>query len=67
MIDPETDEPVGYGEHGERVVTSFGRGFIPVLRYRTARPRVQVPADTLHLRARPSTSTTAASAGASTT
>ena len=35
VIDPETDEPVGYGELGERVVTSFGRGFIPVLRYRT--------------------------------
>src|SRR5438552_5515864 len=35
VIDPATDEPVGYGEMGERVVTSFGRGFIPVLRYRT--------------------------------
>jgi phenylacetate-CoA ligase len=35
VVDPETGEPVGYGEHGERVVTSFGRGFIPVLRYRT--------------------------------
>jgi phenylacetate-CoA ligase len=35
VIDPETDDAVGYGELGERVVTSFGRGFIPVLRYRT--------------------------------
>ena len=29
VINPDTDEPVGYGELGERVVTSFGRGFIP--------------------------------------
>lgn len=35
VIDPESGAPVGYGESGERVVTSFGRGFIPVLRYRT--------------------------------
>ena len=35
VIDPTSGEPVGYGEQGERVVTSFGRGFIPVLRYRT--------------------------------
>src|SRR5438874_4419826 len=35
VVDPASDEPVGYGEMGERVVTSFGRGFIPVLRYRT--------------------------------
>src|SRR5437667_7324235 len=35
VVDPETDDPVPYGEMGERVVTSFGRGFIPVLRYRT--------------------------------
>jgi phenylacetate-CoA ligase len=35
VIDPATGEPVGYGGLGERVVTSFGRGFIPVLRYRT--------------------------------
>ena len=31
VLDPESEEPVGYGEMGERVVTSFGRGFIPVL------------------------------------
>ncbi len=35
VLDPESGEPVGYGERGERVVTSFGRGFIPLLRYRT--------------------------------
>ncbi len=35
VIDPKTGEPVGYGERGERVMTSFGRGFIPVIRYRT--------------------------------
>jgi phenylacetate-CoA ligase len=35
VLDPETAEAVPYGEMGERVVTSFGRGFIPVLRYRT--------------------------------
>jgi phenylacetate-CoA ligase len=35
VVDPETGEPVGYGELGERVVTSFGRAMIPVLRYRT--------------------------------
>jgi phenylacetate-CoA ligase len=36
VIHPETLRPVGYGEKGERVVTSFGRGFVPVLRYRTS-------------------------------
>lgn len=35
VIDPDSGEPVPYGEQGERVVTSFGRGFIPVIRYRT--------------------------------
>jgi phenylacetate-CoA ligase len=44
VIDPDTDEPVGYGEMGERVVTSFGRGFIPVLRYRTRDFVLKVPA-----------------------
>ena len=43
VIDPVTDEPVPYGEMGERVVTSFGRGFIPVLRYRTRDFVVRVP------------------------
>jgi phenylacetate-CoA ligase len=35
VVHPETLEPVGYGEEGERIVTSFGRGFIPLVRYRT--------------------------------
>ena len=43
VINPENGEPVGYGELGERVVTSFGRGFIPVLRYRTKDMVVKVP------------------------
>jgi phenylacetate-CoA ligase len=43
VLDPETGEPVPYGEMGERVVTSFGRGFIPVLRYRTRDFVVKVP------------------------
>ena len=46
VIDPETGEPVGYGELGERVVTSFGRGFIPVFRYRTKDMVMKVPAAT---------------------
>ena len=46
VIDPITAEPVDYGERGERVVTSFGRGFIPVLRYRTRDLVVKVPAST---------------------
>jgi phenylacetate-CoA ligase len=35
VLNPVTCEPVPYGEKGERVVTSFGRGFIPLIRYRT--------------------------------
>ncbi|MGI8587208.1 MAG: phenylacetate--CoA ligase family protein [Chloroflexia bacterium] len=46
VINPDTGEPVGYGELGERVVTSFGRGFIPVIRYRTKDMVVKVPAST---------------------
>jgi phenylacetate-CoA ligase len=46
VVDPETDAPVPYGEMGERIVTSFGRGFIPVLRYRTRDFVVKVPHDT---------------------
>jgi phenylacetate-CoA ligase len=46
VVDPITDEPVAYGEEGERVVTSFGRGFIPVLRYRTRDLVRRVPAAT---------------------
>src|SRR5207249_10370794 len=29
VIDPSPDEPVGYGEFGERAATSFGRGVSP--------------------------------------
>ena len=43
VIDPDTDRPVPYGEQGERVVTSFGRGFVPVIRYRTRDFVVRVP------------------------
>jgi phenylacetate-CoA ligase len=46
VLNPYTDEPVGYGELGERVVTSFGRGFIPVIRYRTKDMVMRVPAST---------------------
>ncbi|MEZ6197732.1 MAG: AMP-binding protein [Planctomycetota bacterium] len=35
VIDPDTGEPRGYGEIGERVCTSFGRGFLPLIRYRS--------------------------------
>src|SRR2546428_6184664 len=44
VVDPGPGEPVGYGELGERLITSFGRGFIPVLRYRTRDLVVRVPA-----------------------
>jgi phenylacetate-CoA ligase len=43
VVDPETDRLVPYGELGERVVTSFGRGFLPVIRYRTRDFVVRVP------------------------
>ncbi len=46
VIDPSTEEPVAYGVLGERVVTSFGRGFIPVIRYRTKDMVMKVPAST---------------------
>jgi phenylacetate-CoA ligase len=46
VVNPETGEPVPYGELGERVVTSFGRGFIPVLRYRTKDMVLKVPYST---------------------
>jgi len=45
VIDPATGAPAGSDELGERVVTSFGRGFIPVLRYRTGDLVCRVPAD----------------------
>lgn len=43
VVDPATGEPVGYGEKGERVVTSFGRGFMPLLRYKTGDLVEKVP------------------------
>jgi phenylacetate-CoA ligase len=46
VIDPDTGEPVDYGEPGERVVTSFGRGFVPLLRYRSRDLVCRVPAST---------------------
>jgi phenylacetate-CoA ligase len=46
VIDPDTDQPVPYGEQGERVVTSFGRGFVPVIRYRTRDFVLRVPGST---------------------
>src|SRR6476659_405930 len=46
VTNPDTGEPVGYGELGERVVTSFGRGLIPVIRYRTKDMVMKVPAST---------------------
>ncbi|MTD56050.1 AMP-binding protein [Amycolatopsis sp. RM579] len=36
VLEPGGDTPVGYGELGERVVTSFGRSAVPLLRYRTS-------------------------------
>ncbi|HEY7347204.1 MAG TPA: phenylacetate--CoA ligase family protein [Ktedonobacterales bacterium] len=44
VIHPDTEGPADYGELGERVVTSFGRGFIPVIRYRTKDMVLKVPA-----------------------
>jgi len=44
VIDPDSLEPIAYGERGERVVTSFGRGTIPLLRYRTSDLVCRVPA-----------------------
>jgi phenylacetate-CoA ligase len=46
VLDPATLEPVAYGERGERVVTSYGRGTIPLLRYRTGDLVCKVPAST---------------------
>ncbi len=44
VIDPVSLEPTAYGERGERVVTSFGRGAIPLIRYRTGDLVCRVPA-----------------------
>jgi len=39
----EGDRPLPYGERAERVVTSLGRGFIPLIRYRTNDLVVKIP------------------------
>ena len=46
VLDPDTLAPVPYGTAGERVVTSFGRGSTPLIRYRTGDLVCRVPADT---------------------
>jgi phenylacetate-CoA ligase len=66
VVDPATGDSVGYGERGERVVTSFGRGFIPLLRYRTRDFVVKVPTPSARAEG-PSTSTKVASRVASMT
>ena len=43
-IDHITGHRLGYGERGERVVTSFGRSFVPLIRYRTGDLVERVPA-----------------------
>lgn len=42
-IEHDGDGFVPYGERSERVVTSFGRGFIPLIRYRTKDLVVKIP------------------------
>lgn len=44
VIDPKTSEPMDYGEKGERVMTSFGRSIMPMIRYRTGDLVERVPA-----------------------
>jgi len=34
VVDPLSDRPCAYGERGERIVTSFGRALLPLIRYR---------------------------------
>jgi phenylacetate-coenzyme A ligase PaaK-like adenylate-forming protein len=46
VVDPATGLELPYGEAGERVCTSFGRGMIPLIRYRTADLVKKVPAAT---------------------
>jgi phenylacetate-CoA ligase len=45
-LSPDGDTQVPYGDEAERVVTSFGRGFIPLIRYRTRDLVVKVPHST---------------------
>lgn len=42
-LEHEGDRAVPYGERAERVVTSLGRGFIPLIRYRTNDLVVKIP------------------------
>lgn len=42
-LEHDGDRPVPYGERAERVVTSLGRGFIPLIRYRTRDLVVKIP------------------------
>ena len=42
-LEYDGDRVVPYGERAERVVTSFGRGFIPLIRYRTNDLVVKIP------------------------
>jgi phenylacetate-CoA ligase len=42
-LEHDGEARVGYGEEAERVVTSFGRGFIPLIRYRTKDLVAKVP------------------------
>ncbi|MBI4264498.1 MAG: hypothetical protein HY657_08990 [Acidobacteria bacterium] len=42
-LEHDGDRQVPYGHEAERVVTSFGRGFIPLVRYRTKDLVVKVP------------------------
>jgi phenylacetate-CoA ligase len=42
-LEHDGDKPAPYGQEAERVVTSFGRGFIPLIRYRTKDLVVKVP------------------------
>lgn len=45
VIDPISGNWVGYGEKGERVTTSFGRAFIPLIRYRTGDLVEKIPGE----------------------
>ncbi len=44
VVDPVTLEAVGYGQRGELIITPFGRGTLPVIRYRTGDLVERIPA-----------------------
>ncbi|MFF7182950.1 phenylacetate--CoA ligase family protein [Streptomyces sp. NPDC008121] len=46
VLSQDSLQEAAYGETGERVVTSFGRGTIPLIRYRSADLVRRIPADT---------------------